>query len=146
LSTISNMQASQFLDKLKKLDQQDVNDLHGIGEVLVQNLHNFVNSNRFTKLKAKLEELESQEKGINIKPTKQEQIQGQLSGEIICITGTFTISRPNIKTQLEVQGAKVVDNITTKTTILLAGSEAGSKLIKAKKLGIKIVENLDELL
>jgi DNA ligase (NAD+) len=136
------MQASTFLQKLKELDRQDVNDLHGIGDVLVQNLHDFVNSTRYDKLVAKLEELETAGKGLNIHSTKLSHVEGKLTGQTICITGTFQISRPNIKTQLEDLGAKVVDNVTTKTTILLAGQEAGSKLAKAKKLGIRIVENL----
>jgi DNA ligase (NAD+) len=140
------MQASIFLQKLKELDRQDVNDLHGIGDVLVQNLHDFVNSNRFDKLVTKFEELETNGKGLNIQSTKLSQIEGKLSGETICITGAFEISRPNIKVQLENLGAKVVDNVTAKTTILLAGQEAGSKLTKAKKLGIRIVETLEELI
>jgi DNA ligase (NAD+) len=139
------MQGLTFLQKLKELDRQDVNDLHGIGDILVQNLHDFVNSTRFEKLVAKFQEIESQDKGIIIQSTKLLQIQGKLSGETICITGTFEIPRPNIKVQLEELGAKVVDNVTTKTTILLAGQEAGSKLAKAKKLGIRIVEELVEL-
>lgn len=140
------MQASVFLQKLKELDRQDVNDLHGIGDVLVQNLHDFVNSTRFEKLITKFEELEAKGKGLNIQSTKLSIIEGKLSGETICITGTFEISRPNIKVQLENLGAKVVDNVTTKTTILLAGQEAGSKMSKAKKLGIRIVENLGEII
>jgi DNA ligase (NAD+) len=140
------MQVSTFLQKLKELDRQDVNDLHGIGDVLVQNLHDFVNSNRFEKLMNKFEQLESKGKGLNIQSTKLLQIEGKLSGETICITGTFEISRPNIKVQLEDLGAKVVDNVTTKTTILLAGEEAGSKLAKAKKLGIRIIEELGEII
>ena len=140
------MQASTFLGKLKELDRQDVNDLHGIGDVLVQNLHDFVNSTRFEKLLNKFEELEAENKGIDIQSTKLSQIEGKLSGQTICITGTFEISRPNIKVQLEELGAKVVDNVTTKTTILLSGQESGSKLAKAKKLGIRIVEKLSEII
>ena len=140
------MQASIFLQKLKQLDRQDINDLHGIGDVLVQNLHDFVSSTRFDKLVTRFEQLEASNKGLNIQSTKFLQIEGALSGQTICITGTFEISRPNIKTQLENLGAKVVDNVTTKTTILLAGQEAGSKLAKAKKLGVRIVEELKELI
>jgi DNA ligase (NAD+) len=140
------MQASAFLQKLKELDRQDINDLHGIGDVLVQNLHDFVCSARFEKLVTKFEKVEASGKGLNIQSSKMLQVEGKLSGKTICITGTFEISRPNIKIQLENLGAKVVDNVTTKTTILLAGQEAGSKLAKAKKLGINIVEELSELI
>ena len=74
-------------------------------------------------------------------------VQGVLTGQVICITGTFAdTSRPNIKTELEKVGAKVVDSITKITTILVCGAEAGSKLQKAEKLGIRIVEDWRELL
>jgi DNA ligase (NAD+) len=140
------MQASIFLQKLKELDRQDINDLHGIGDVLVQNLHDFISSTRFEKLVNKFEQIESGGKGLDIQSSKMSQIEGKLSGQTICITGTFEISRPNIKVQLENLGAKVVDNVTTKTTILLAGQDAGSKLAKAKKLGIRTVEELREII
>ena len=139
------MQASAFLQKLKELERQDINDLHGIGDVLVQNLRNFTSSTRFEKLISKFDQIETVGKGLDIQSSKKSQIEGKLSGQTICITGTFKISRPNIKVQLENLGAKVVDNVTTKTTILLAGQEAGSKLAKAKKLGIRIVEELSQL-
>jgi DNA ligase (NAD+) len=137
------MQASQFLTKLKNLSPQDVNDQHGIGGVLVDNLFEFLSSPRFDKLQNKLTELESNDMGVEILSSQLDVVEGELSGETICITGTFEIPRPQIKTKLEALGAKVV---TTKTTILLAGSEAGSKLAKAKKANIKIVENLAEIL
>jgi DNA ligase (NAD+) len=140
------MQASQFLNKLKTLQAQDVNDIHGIGGVLVENLMEFLDSTRCDHLIAKFESLESRNLGINIHSSKVEKVEGVLSSEVICITGTFDISRPQIKTKLESLGAKVVDNVTTKTTILLAGEEAGSKLAKAKKAGIRIVEQLEELI
>jgi DNA ligase (NAD+) len=140
------MQASQFLTKLKNLSPQDVNDQHGIGGVLVDNLFEFLSSPRFDKLQNKLTELESNDMGVEILSSQLDVVEGELSGETICITGTFEIPRPQIKTKLEALGAKVVDNVTTKTTILLAGTEAGSKLAKAKKANIKIVENLAEIL
>jgi DNA ligase (NAD+) len=140
------MHASQFIKILKTLHPQDICDVHGIGEVLVSNLTEFLQSTRCDHLIAKLEFLETKNLGINIQSSKAKKVEGVLSGEVICITGTFDISRPQIKEKLEVLGAKVVDNVTTKTTILLAGEEAGSKLAKAKKAGINIVENLEELL
>jgi DNA ligase (NAD+) len=140
------MLASQFLTKLKNLPPQDVKDQHGIGGVLMDNLFEFLNSSRFERLQTKLIELESNEKGVEILSSQSDIVGGSLTGETICITGTFEIPRPQIKTKLEALGAKVVDNVTTKTTILLAGAEAGSKLAKAKKANIRIIENLADIL
>jgi DNA ligase (NAD+) len=140
------MHASQFLIKLKNLSPQDVNDQHGIGGVLVDNLFEFLNSPRFDKLQNKFTKLESKDIGVVILSSQLDAVEGELSGETICITGTFEIPRPQIKTKLEALGGKVVDNVTSKTTILLAGAEAGSKLAKAKKSNIKIIEKLADIL
>ncbi|EDX53354.1 NAD-dependent DNA ligase LigA [Ureaplasma urealyticum] len=58
------------------------------------------------------------------------------------ITGSFSISRDEIKTILEkYYDAKVKNSVSKKTDYVLAGAEAGTKLEKAKSLGVKIIEN-----
>ena len=69
-----------------------------------------------------------------------------LSNQTIYLTDTFELPKASIKTQLENLRAKITDLITTKTTILLAGEKAGSKLAKAKELNIPIITNPKELL
>lgn len=62
-----------------------------------------------------------------------------------CITGSFSIPRDKIREKLESCGAKFVNSVSSKTDILFCGNNAGSKLNKAKKLGIKVL-NEDELM
>ena len=58
------------------------------------------------------------------------------------ITGSFSISRDEIKTILEkYYHAKVKNSVSKKTDYVLVGTEAGTKLEKAKLLGVKIIEN-----
>lgn len=70
---------------------------------------------------------------------------GILQGETIVITGTLSKSRDEIAIILENLGAKISSSISKKTTILLAGQNAGSKMDKAIELGIKIL-NEDEIM
>lgn len=70
---------------------------------------------------------------------------GILQGETIVITGTLSKSRDEIAIMLENLGAKISSSISKKTTILLAGQNAGSKMDKAIELGIKIL-NEDEIM
>jgi DNA ligase (NAD+) len=64
------------------------------------------------------------------------------------ITGSFAQTRDEIKAQLEALGAKVTGSVSKKTTALIAGEKAGSKLDKAEKLGLTIIaeDGLAELL
>jgi DNA ligase (NAD+) len=71
-----------------------------------------------------------------------------LAGAVIVITGTLSRPRAEVKTRLERAGARVSDSVSRKTTFLLAGAGAGSKLAKARELGVDIIDEdrLEELL
>jgi DNA ligase (NAD+) len=56
------------------------------------------------------------------------------------ITGTLSQSRDDIKQRLEALGAKVTGSVSGKTTYLLAGEDAGSKLDKAQALGVSVID------
>jgi len=141
--------ASEFLKLMAKLTKEELLAINGVGEVIANNYLEFINSTRYQKLIeefAKLEQ-ESPHKALKIILSQTQNYSSlPLSQEVICITGTFDQPRSVIKNQLEKLGAKVVDTVSSKTTILLAGANPGSKLTKAQQLGIRIVSNLQELL
>jgi DNA ligase (NAD+) len=63
-----------------------------------------------------------------------------LSGKTVVITGTLSRPRDAIKGDLEALGAKVTGSVSKKTDYLLAGSDAGSKLEKARALGVPVLD------
>ena len=64
-----------------------------------------------------------------------------LSGKTFVITGTLTtLSRDQAKDMLESRGAKVAGSVSKKTDYLLAGSDAGNKLEKARELGVAVID------
>ena len=140
------MLTTEFLSKLKKLDLQDLMSIKGVGPILAENYIEFLNSTRFQKLYEKFKTIESLEMGLDIVHKKMDTKNLPLSGQIICITGVFDVSRNKIKELLENKGAKVVDSITAITTALLAGDKSGSKLEKAKKLDITIINDYNQLI
>jgi DNA ligase (NAD+) len=64
---------------------------------------------------------------------------GKLEGKTIVLTGTLSISREEAVQILEKHGAKIANSVSKKTSLVVAGENAGSKLNKAKGFGIKIV-------
>jgi DNA ligase (NAD+) len=78
--------------------------------------------------------------GVQWPAPKKASTEGPLTGNTYVITGTLSQSREDIKEQLQLLGAKVSDSVSAKTTALIAGDKAGSKLTKAQKLGIAVLD------
>ncbi|UUZ86471.1 hypothetical protein LJK88_01220 [Paenibacillus sp. P26] len=68
-------------------------------------------------------------------------------GKTVVLTGTLSsMGRDDCAKKLEKLGAKVTGSVSKKTDIVIAGESAGSKLTKAQELGIRIIDNEEELL
>jgi DNA ligase (NAD+) len=69
---------------------------------------------------------------------------GPFAGKTVVLTGTLpTLSREEAKEMLEAAGAKVAGSVSKKTDYVIAGAEAGSKLDKAKELGIAVLDEAE---
>jgi len=66
-----------------------------------------------------------------------------LAGQTWVLTGSLSMPRIQFKNQLEGLGAKVSGSVSGKTSVVLAGEAAGSKLVKAQKLGVKVMTESD---
>ncbi len=76
-----------------------------------------------------------------IMPAPQRQAGGPLEGVVVVLTGTFpTLSREVAKERIEAAGGKVAGSVSKKTSFVVAGEEAGSKLDKARDLGVEILD------
>jgi DNA ligase (NAD+) len=74
---------------------------------------------------------------------------GPLAGRTVVLTGTLSrMSREDAKAEIERRGGKVSGSVSRKTALVVAGEDAGSKLKKARELGVRIVgeEELEKLL
>ena len=74
--------------------------------------------------------------------------EGPLSGSTFCITGTLTRPRKEIALSIKSEGGKVVSSVSGNLHYLVAGTSAGSKMDKARRLGVRVISEteLDDLL
>jgi DNA ligase (NAD+) len=137
------MKASQYLQELSKLDYDTLMKIDGFADKTVLNVVNFCQSEDFELLRNQFLKLESEEVVIDITKTVSALTAGS---KVVCITGSFDIPRPEIAVLLEAKGYKVINSVTKKLDYLIAGESGGSKIEKATKLGIQILDNYEELL
>jgi DNA ligase (NAD+) len=81
------------------------------------------------------------ERGINPHEVVDE-VSGSvpLEGQTFVLTGTLSRPRRELKQELERLGAKVAGSVSGKTTFVVAGDNAGSKLTRARELGVTVID------
>jgi DNA ligase (NAD+) len=81
--------------------------------------------------------------GVKPEPPEAPKAGGTFTGKTVVITGTLTMPREQAKEEIERRGGKVSGSVSKKTDFLVAGEEAGSKLAKAKELGVKVLNEAE---
>ena len=120
---------------------EEVIAIDGIGEEMANSLLEFMRVNR--ELVLKLFDV--------IQPTVEEKVEAEenpFKGKTVVLTGSMSVSRGIVKEMLEKLGAKVSGSVSKKTDFVIYGEDAGSKLTKAEKLGLKTLteEEMREML
>ena len=137
--------AKQFgtLDKLLEADREQLTQVFDIGAITAENLWQWLHSQQSQHLITRLKEA-----GVNMtQPDEQES--RKLEGLTFVLTGTLSRYTRNEASELIVRhGGKVSGSVSQKTSYVLAGEDAGSKLTKAQSLGIPILDEdaLDAML
>jgi DNA ligase (NAD+) len=144
----SKVLAKRFtsLEALKSAQYDDLIRVKDFGEVMVKSLVDYFSDHKNIELINQLKSF-----GINtlLVGTTDVDPNSYFYNKTVVITGTLlTYGRNELTALLEGKGASVTTSVTKSTNILIAGAEAGSKLDKANKLGIEIIneEKLIELL
>ena len=110
----------------------------GVGQVIAESL---VESFSQPEFRSQIEQL--RESGVKLTEEKEE-TGVSLAGKTFVITGTLpNMSRKEAQTLIEQNGGKVTASVSKKTSFLLAGEDAGSKLVKAQTLGIPVVSEAE---
>lgn len=123
------------LRQLSQASQESIASIDGLGGVIAKSLHTFFEKEEVDKL---LEELTSYNVNFNYLG-KRVSTDAQLSGLTVVLTGKLEkMTRNEAKEKLQNLGAKVTGSVSKKTDLIVAGSDAGSKLTKAQDLGMTI--------
>ena len=127
------------IDDLFTASIDSLTQIPDIGEITAINIVNFFSHPQTRKI---VDELKSC--GVVTVAEKKKEVSGKLNGMTFVLTGTLpTMSRDDASKLIEENGGKTSSSVSKKTTFVLAGSEAGSKLTKAQQLGIPIIEEND---
>lgn len=123
------------LEGISVASEDEISSLEGLGPVVSEQISEWFADERNQELVARLNE-----RGVSPREEGAPSTVGPLDGMRIVLTGTLTLPRSEIKRRLEALGATVVGSVSSKTSMVLAGEGAGSKLKKAMDLGVRVVD------
>jgi DNA ligase (NAD+) len=130
----------QQLDAITEASVEQLQEVDDIGTVVAQHIHAFFAEPHNQTVVQQLREIIEWPEGEAVGP-----VDDRLAGNTYVLTGTLSsMTRDEAKQALEALGAKVTGSVSKKTTAVIAGEAAGSKLAKAEKLGVAVLSE-DEL-
>jgi DNA ligase (NAD+) len=129
-------------EEIKKHDGENLVKVDGLGPKIILSLKEFFSSELFDKFTS---ELKANPKLLDIQSEEAKQLGDKFAGMTFVITGTLSQSRGHFETIIKENGGKVSSSVSKKTSYVLAGESAGSKLEKAEKLEVKIINEEDFL-
>lgn len=136
-SKVSQILLQEFhdLDQLATADPERIASIDSLGMVVAESLKSYFAQEGSKRL---LQELK--EAGVNLSYLGEKvAADAALSGMTVVLTGKLErLTRSEAKAKLESLGAKVTGSVSKKTDLVVAGSDAGSKLTKAQELGIQV--------
>ena len=133
----ASLLAEQYasVDALLDLTEETLIALDGIGKKTAQSLHAFLVDEEYAQ---ELQDLLSA--GFTPASVQMEKAESPLSGHKVVVTGTLSrYGRREVEDVLKRLGAQPSGSVSKKTGALVAGQKAGSKLLKAEKLGVKVI-------
>ena len=122
------------LDAARNATKEDLLDLDDFGEIMADGYVAFWQNEKNNQ---KVDELLA----LGVKIEEKEEVVGALTGKIVVLTGSLpTLKRSQAKELIEANGGQTADSISKAVNLVVAGEDAGSKLQKAQKLGIEIID------
>ncbi len=137
----SIMRQFRTVDALIGASREELTSVNDIGEVSADCIRNFFDNESNLEIIDRLKAA-----GVNMAISEEEESSRILAGLTIVVTGTLpTLGRKDAQELIERNGGKAAGSVSKKTSYVLAGENAGSKLTKAQDLGIPVIDEADFL-
>jgi DNA ligase (NAD+) len=134
----SQLSISDLLEATSALSFDEIKDIDGVGEKIAQTIYGWFAEEDNQNLLKKLESV-----GIQL-DTNHLNSSGKLEGQSFVLTGTLSnLTRDQAKSLIKENGGKVSSSVSKDTNFLLAGESSGSKLTKAKNLGVSVISEAE---
>ena len=123
------------LQELSAVSVGELNDVDEIGTIIAESVHHFFHSDAGKRTISELKTVR-----LDPKFTKKPLTQLPLAGKSVVVTGTLgTFDRHEIEDLIIARGGKASGSVSKKTSFVIAGENAGSKLDKATQLGVEVI-------
>lgn len=123
------------LDNLMEAEVEEISSINEIGDIMAKSVYEFFHQEQTIDLINKLKE-----NGVNTKYLINETYDNKFDGMTFVLTGKLEkYTRDEASDIIERMGGKTANSVSKKTTYVLAGEDAGSKLTKAESLGVKVI-------
>jgi DNA ligase (NAD+) len=142
-ATAAELLARHFgsMDALMQASADEIGEVRGIGDTIALAVRQYVDTPSARALVEKL-----REHGLTVVEPKRAAVDGALRGKTVVITGTLpTLSRAQATSMVEEAGGRVTSGVSKATSFVLAGADPGSKLEKARALGIEAIDEAEFL-
>ena len=128
------------LERITAASEEELIEVADVGPVVAGHVHAFFQEAHNIEIIASLAQAGLQWKAVEVNLGEQ-----PLAGQSWVLTGALGMPRAKAKNMLESLGAKVSGSVSGKTSVVLAGDAAGSKLKKAQSLGIEVISEAEFL-
>ena len=127
------------LGNINKASLEDLMSIEGIGPEVASSIKQFFGNQENQKLIKELLSL-----GIKFEEVKKQKVETPLTGKTLVLTGGLeSLTREQAKTLIQKAGGKVGSSVSKKTDFVIVGAEPGSKFDEAKKIGVKMLSELE---
>jgi DNA ligase (NAD+) len=127
------------IDNLQNASIEELAEQEDVGQIMAESIYEFFRQEQTIDLINKLRDA-----GVNMQDNEEETSDNRFSGLTFVLTGSLeNYTREEAGDIIEKYGGKVSSSVSKKTSYVLAGEEAGSKLTKAQELGVSIISEED---